>query len=105
MTDKRTKRVEIRLTDNEYQALLDRKSKPRLAEWIRDITLAQKVKRKATPTDPKLLFELNRIGVNLNQIAKQCHAQQGNIDLVKIGIELQAISSLLQDIRDLSNDS
>ena len=69
----RTKRIEISVTPEEYLELLERKTKPRLAEWMREIALDEKPKIPAPTADPKLLYELNRIGVNLNQIARQLH--------------------------------
>ncbi|MDG4949246.1 MobC family plasmid mobilization relaxosome protein (plasmid) [Actinobacillus equuli subsp. haemolyticus] len=74
---KREKEIKIRLTENEYQALLERKTKARLAEWVREVALEQQPKRQPKVIDPALLFELNRIGVNLNQIARQCNSQSG----------------------------
>lgn len=65
MTTKRTETVIIRLTPDEKQSLLLRKTKPRLAEWLRELALGQKPKRQPKSIDPALLFELNRIGVNL----------------------------------------
>ena len=68
---KRTKKIEIMTTQEEYEQLLQRKTKPRLAEWIRETCLNQKPKKKVATVDPLLLYELNKIGVNLNQIAKK----------------------------------
>ena len=42
---KREKEIKIRLTENEYQALLERKTKARLAEWVREVALEQQPKR------------------------------------------------------------
>ncbi|NNI75643.1 plasmid mobilization protein, partial [Pasteurella multocida] len=81
---KREKEIKIRLTENEYQALLERKTKARLAEWVREIALEQQPNRQPKVIDPALLFELNRIGVNLNQIARQCNSQKPSIDLVSV---------------------
>jgi len=67
--EKRKKVIAIRVTDSEYLALQQRKTKNRLAVWLRDLALGEKPKTQPKPVDPKLLYELNRIGVNLNQIA------------------------------------
>ncbi len=98
--NKRTKRVQIRLTDEEYKMLMDRKTKARLAEWVRDLALGQKPMKQPKLVDQKLLFQLNRIGVNLNQIAKQCNQTKPNIDLINVGLSLREIEKLLQGLAD-----
>ena len=97
---KREKEIKIRLTENEYQALLERKTKARLAEWVREVALEQQPKPKVI--DPALLFELNRIGVNLNQIARQCNSQKPSIDLVSVLATLREIEKNLKKLRELS---
>lgn len=42
-----------------------------LSEWIRIELLGAPIRRGPSPTDASLVTELNRIGVNLNQIARQ----------------------------------
>lgn len=96
---KRTKVIHLRLTEEEHQALIERKTKARLAEWLRDLALAQEPKQQPKPTDPALLFELNRIGVNLNQIARECNRQNPGIDLVSVLATLRDIEKNLNDIR------
>jgi hypothetical protein len=99
---KRTKRIEIAVTEDEYLALMERKNKPRLAEWIRDTALGQKPRAKVTPVDPELLYQLNKIGVNLNQIARYCHQNKGSMDMVSIGLTLRNIENHLK--KALDND-
>lgn len=101
-TEKRLKEIKIRLTDSEYQALLERKTKARLAEWLRELALEQAPKAQPKTIDPALLFELNRIGVNLNQIARQCNSQKPNIDLVSVATALRNIEKNLKIIREKS---
>ena len=79
---------------------MDKKTKARLAEWIRDTVLFSEPQRKIKTVDPKLLFELNRIGVNLNQIAHQCNSQKPNIDLISVLAELRTIEKKLNEIRE-----
>lgn len=97
---KRTKRVEIALSEQEYAELLERKTKARLAEWIRETALGEKPKRSPKPVNPHLLYELNRIGSNINQIAKMCNIQQANIDLLRVSLALKEIEIELQKITD-----
>lgn len=96
-TDKRNK---VRLTETEYQALLERKTKARLAEWLRELALDQAPKAQPKTIDPALLFELNRIGVNLNQTAHQCNNQKPNIDLISVANALRNIEKNLKIIRE-----
>ncbi|TYG33298.1 MobC family plasmid mobilization relaxosome protein (plasmid) [Lonepinella koalarum] len=98
----RTREIKIRLTEGEYQALQERKTKARLAEWLRELALDQQPKRHPKPIDPKLLYELNRLGVNLNQIARHCNQQPPSIDLIGIATSLKRLDEMLKDIRETS---
>lgn len=98
--EKRVREIKIRLTEDEYQALLERKTKARLAEWLRELALDQAPKRQPKSVDPALLFELNRIGVNLNQIARQCNSQKPSIDLVTLLATLRNLEKNLKIIRE-----
>ena len=95
---KRTKEIKIRVTEDEYQALLNRKTKVRLAEWLRDLALDQKPQKTIKPVDPQLLFLLNKISTNINQIAKQCNIQKSNIDLISVALSLKQIEDQLKEI-------
>jgi len=94
----RSKEIKIRLTEEEYEQLLQRKTKPRLAEWMRETCLDQKPRKKVSTVDPLLLYELNKIGVNLNQIAKKIQHSENNIEwLVEIIHIEQQLTSLLEN--------
>jgi len=95
---KRTKRIEVAVTDDEYQQLLVRKTKPRLAEWLRELALDQEPIRTIKPVDPNLLYQLNKISTNLNQIAKHCNTRAVDFDLVRVAIQLQAIEKQLSEL-------
>lgn len=95
---KRTKKIEIMTTDKEYEQLLQRKTKARLAEWMRETCLDQKPTKQVVTVDPLLLYELNKIGVNLNQIAKKIQYSENNIEwLVEIIHIEQQLTSLLEN--------
>jgi len=95
---KRKKEIKVRLTEEEYKQLLQRKTKPRLAEWIRETCLGQKPKKEIATVDPLLLYELNKIGVNLNQIAKKVQRGERNIEwLVTIIYIEKHLASLLEN--------
>ncbi|MDM3685949.1 plasmid mobilization relaxosome protein MobC, partial [Proteus mirabilis] len=68
---------------------------------LRSLSLNEKTK-KIKPVDPQLLYELNRIGVNLNQIARYCNQQaifqaEDKIDLLAT---LANIEEQLQALRE-----
>jgi len=95
---KRTKKIEIMTTNEEYELLLQRKTKPRLAEWMRETCLDQKPKKQVSTIDPLLLYELNKIGVNLNQITKKIQYSENNIEwLIEIIHIEQQLASLLEN--------
>ena len=96
----RTKRVIIRLTEQEHRQLLDRKTKAGLATWIRETCLGSPTDdRKAVKTaDPKLLAQLGRIGGNLNQIAKQANSVDDDIEKIRAFGLLAQIQSQLDEL-------
>ena len=67
----RSKELKIRLRPDEMEALQMRKTKPKLAEWAREVLLQQAIQQPAREINPELLFELNKIGVNLNQLTRK----------------------------------
>lgn len=100
MGETRKRAIKIRLSENEYQALQAKKGKPRLAQWLRELALEQEPARTIKAADPQLLYELNRIGVNLNQIARYCNSRQANIDLISIAAALRNIEKQIVLIRE-----
>lgn len=99
---KRTKEIKIRLTEQEYQALLDRK-KGELAVWIRTTCLDQDIPepKKVKTADPELLRQLAKIGGNLNQIAKATNTEQARgdiINLLRVTAELATIREQLDEL-------
>jgi Bacterial mobilisation protein (MobC) len=76
--------VQTRLTDDELEAIRTRATAQHMtiSEYLRHVALegmATKRKRKTLallPVDPALMFELNKIGVNLNQIARLYNSGQ-----------------------------
>lgn len=96
----RTKRIIIRLTEQEHQQLLAKKERAGLATWIREHCLAsQTEKKKAVKTaDPKLLVQLAKIGGNLNQIAKQANTLDSDLEKVRAFGLLAQIQSQLDEL-------
>jgi len=100
---KRTKRVEVQFTEEEYEQLLERKTKARLAEWVRDTCLGSKLskKTKSIPKiDPTLLVALSKIGGNLNQIARHLNMDRtlSAQEKVKALLELASIEQSLGEL-------
>lgn len=94
----RNKEIKVRLTEEEYKLLLERKTKPRLAEWVRETCLNKEPAKQVSTVDPLLLYELNKIGVNLNQITKKIQHSENNIDwLVEIIHIERQLASLLEN--------
>lgn len=98
---KRTKQLIIRVNENEYQELLKRKSKIRLAEWMREVCLDKSIRKTVKVIDPKLLYELASIGGNLNQLAKKINFLD-NIDSIALLTELALIRNQINNIFELS---
>lgn len=96
----RTKRIIIRLTEQEHQRLLDKKTKAGLATWIRETCLDSPTDdRKAVETaDPKLLAQLAKIGGNLNQIAKQANTLDSDLEKIRAFGLLAQIQSQLDEL-------
>jgi len=100
---KRTKRVEVQFTEEEYEQLLQRKTKARLAEWVRETCLGSELSKKAKPVqkvDPALLVALSKIGGNLNQIARHLNMDRtlSAQEKVKALLELASIEQSLGEL-------
>ena len=69
--EKRQKIIKIRLTEDEYDELLKRKTEKSLAPWIRATCLKQAIEdSQIIKADPDLVRQIAIIGNNLNQIAR-----------------------------------
>ena len=75
MTEKRGKSVLIRFTNTEHEKLKMLSSGQTISAFIRGACLNQKPPKPVKKVDPDLLFELNKIGVNMNQIARQLNSK------------------------------
>jgi len=103
MNKKRTKKIEIRVNEAEYEQLLQRKTKAHLAEWVRDTCLGSEPSKKAKPVpkvDPTLLVALSKIGSNLNQIARHLNMDRNLSaqEKVKTLLELASIEQFLGEL-------
>ena len=78
----RNKFIKIRATANEIAEVKKRAGATDMSTYLRQLALGQpiapppQVQRKVTHSaDPELVREVNRIGININQIAK--HTNEG----------------------------
>ena len=101
MDKTRQREIKIRCTDEEYQALQQRCTKLRLAEWMRETCLGSSAKRAppAPTVAPELLRQLAGMGNNLNQIARVVNANSGTVDRAAIMGALVSIERQLAAIR------
>jgi len=102
MSEKRTRFLGIRVTDEEHAALLGRSEGRQLATWMRQVCLDARPPRarKLPSVDPALLRQLASMGNNLNQIARKVNA--GSLaagDRVQIVAALAAIDRGLEQLR------
>ena len=80
----RTKRVTIRFTPDEYNSLKEKATQfdMTLSDYIRTKLLTKREKIRPSKCNKELLYHINRIGNNLNQIAKHCNISKSIDKLV-----------------------
>ena len=103
--EKRERIIKIRATESEYQDLVARCPKPRLAEWMREHCLGAKVaKANVLPkVDPALLRQLAGMGNNLNQIARAIHRQEWQpVDRVQV---IAALASIQRELASIKSEN
>lgn len=96
----RNRMIRIRVTDEEYEAIKKNAPNGNMSEWLRTFAFLVKPKKpkKAKEVNPKLLYELNKIGVNLNQIAKAIN-QKSNEEQIELYSILVSIDDSLKELR------
>ena len=92
---KRTKAIKIRLNDEEHERLKELQQGNELATWMRTTCLNIGAAQQAK-ADPQILRELNKIGVNMNQIARAVNSHRA--DYIAIQQALSQISDQLDEI-------
>ena len=98
----RTKRIEIAVTNDEYESLMQLKTTQHLASWMRDVCLNKKIRPRVKPVtvDPALLRHIAAIGNNVNQIAKQCNKNLSPENALDVQMQLLAVERTLQKLRN-----
>lgn len=97
---KRNIRIQIRLNDIEYAKLLDdiNRSDSNISDYIRKLILETAVKEKPDRDFLKILNELSRIGVNINQIARNVNALS-EFDRKRYEQESKYLLSIVQNLK------
>lgn len=85
MSEKRTKAIKIRLTDEEHERLKELQQGNELATWMRT-TCLNIGKAQQAKADPQLLRELNKIGVNINQMARAMNSNMADFEAIQKGL-------------------
>ncbi len=93
--------IKLSLNDDEYNYLNERKTRHHLASFIREVILNTTPQNKIINVDPALVLAVNRIGNNLNQLAKYTHQnsdlhQATASELSKIRVELVNLIELIK---------
>lgn len=93
--------IKLSLNDDEYNYLNERKTRHHLASFIREVILNTTPQNKIINVDPALILAVNRIGNNLNQLAKYTHQnsdlhQKTASELSKIRVELVNLIELIK---------
>lgn len=108
----RTKWLKIRVSDDELLDIKKRVGRHDMSNYVRKLVLDQPIaapepkhKKIIHSADPELVRAVNRIGININQIAKQTNTGQevGNAVLIAL-LDLQttldkALASSMPDDR------
>lgn len=96
----RNRKVTVRFTEEEFQFLS--KFGENKSDVIRDVFIKTFKKKDITINtnkDPRFVFAINKIGVNINQITKK-HNETGrlsNLDIDKLDYYLEYLVSILND--------
>lgn len=108
----RDRYIQIRLTDSEMVEIKKRAGGITTSAFLRQLALEQPVPQpNPKPTkivhsaDPELVREINRIGININQIAKHInegHELSNSVLIVLLGLQT-SLDGVIE--RTITNDS
>lgn len=92
----RTKQMNIRVTDEEYEKISDRAEYCNLSvsDYVRKQAVDGAIIKMETVDIKELSTELNKIGVNINQIAKHVNEKGGSYDREDMNSLVQEFSNL-----------
>lgn len=96
----RNRKITVRYSDDELGEAKKR-AIGNMAGWLRDLSLGQPIKKKPKPVNPNLLYELNRIGVNLNQISRYLNSKDSGLTVVEKAELLIAFISIEEELKEI----
>ena len=109
----RTKRLNIRFSDSEFEKIQAKAQGTNLARYARAVlTEGEPPKRQKDypKIDPKLMQQIMAMGNNLNQLVRYTHTQAGvgqPIDLINLALSLDQLRQTLESLKQhyqLPND-
>ena len=97
---KRNIRIQVRLNDIEYAKLLDdiERSNENISDYIRKLILGKEIKEKPDHDFLKILNQLSKIGVNINQIAHNVNGI-GKFDKIRYEQEANLLHQMVKDLK------
>ena len=97
---KRNIRIQVRLNDIEYAKLLDdiERSNENISDYIRKLILGKEIKEKPDHDFLKILNQLSRIGVNINQIAHHVNGL-GKFDKIRYEQEADTLHQMVKKLK------
>lgn len=108
-SEKRTKIVKSRFNEAETELLKANANGEPLGAFLRNVGLGNtikevyKIKKLYVPVDPELNVEIKKIGINLNQIARQVNQSikvRNSINIFQVLSELSRIRQVLDEIKE-----
>ena len=105
----RSRAITIRLTEKELENLNQKISKSKMSKQKFFEKLIDEKEILVIEDLPKLILELNRIGINLNQLTKKVNSEEKlgvfkKIDLNKdLKTNSDALKSILSTLKDIFN--
>lgn len=97
---KRNIRIQVRLNDVEYAKLLDdiEKSGENISDYIRKLIIGKEIKEKPDHDFLKILNQLSKIGVNINQIAHKVNGL-GKFDKEQYEQESKTLHQIVKELK------
>jgi len=95
---KRENRIHVRMTDEEAQFLCENFCNSgfhKREDYLRSILFGYKMEEKRHPDYSSLIYELNRIGNNLNQLTRNSNTGQ-SVD----GVSLEALKTEFSELKN-----
>lgn len=102
----RTCELRVRCTDEEKNQILakaEAAGRGKVAQWMRETCLGVEDSRKVAPADPQLIAAINRVGNNLNQIARRINSVADPVSAVEVISKLEEIEQQMTGILDIES--